>query len=48
MDGEKRPPIRSHASAGVVVHVLPGATAQHLRDMAAILRREADEMEGKK
>jgi hypothetical protein len=39
--------IRGIANGAVVVHVLPAATAQHLRDMAATLLREADEMEGK-
>jgi hypothetical protein len=47
MDVDKRPPIRGHANGAVVVHILPGATPQHLRDMAATLRREADEMEGR-
>lgn len=38
-------PIRGIANGAVVVHVLPSATAKHLRDMAATLLREADEME---
>lgn len=46
MDADKTP-IRGIAPGAVVVYVLPSATAKHLRDMAATLLREADEMEGK-
>jgi hypothetical protein len=47
LTGGPSSPIRGIANGKVVVHVLPNATAKHLRDMAATLLREADEMEGK-
>jgi hypothetical protein len=44
---DDKTPIRGIANGKVVVHIITGATAQHLRDMARELARAADEMEGK-
>jgi hypothetical protein len=44
---EDKTPIGCIARGKLVVHILPGADPQHLRDMAAELERAAKEMEEK-